>query len=96
LIGGHVADLGGRDAISEAEFCIVRRCALLNIESCSKHASRPTTAQPQSAGHLVAEALARVLGLQRRQKDVTGPTLGQILREGIRRDREAADAEIGG
>ena len=32
LIGGHVADLGGRDLISEAEFCIVRRCTLLTLE----------------------------------------------------------------
>lgn len=92
-----MADHGGRDAISEAESASFD-IALSSTSnwSCSKHASRPTTVQPQLAGHLVAEALARVLGLQRRQKDVTGPTLGQILREGIRRDREAADAEIGG
>jgi hypothetical protein len=31
LIGGHVADLGGRDLISEAEFCLVRRAALLTL-----------------------------------------------------------------
>jgi hypothetical protein len=35
--------------------------------------------------------LHQTLGLRRRQRDVT--TLGQILREGIRRDREAADIE---
>jgi hypothetical protein len=32
LIGGHVADLGSRDLISEAQFCIVRRAALLTLE----------------------------------------------------------------
>src|SRR4029453_5694772 len=32
LTGGHVAALGGRDLISEAEFCLVRRAAILTLE----------------------------------------------------------------
>ena len=32
LIGAHLADLGGRDLVSEAEFCLVRRAALLTLE----------------------------------------------------------------
>ena len=32
LISAHVSDLGGRDAISEAEFCLIRRASTLTLE----------------------------------------------------------------
>lgn len=90
LIGGHVADLGGRDLISEAEYSIVRRCALLTLElellEARFEGNDGATAAELLCYQRVASALRRMhetLGLKRRQRDVT-PTLGQILREGHR------------
>ena len=100
LIGAHLADLGGADEVSQAEACLVRRCALITIElELLKPASKPTTAPPQPSWttyQRVAGSFRRLhesLGLRRRAKDITGPTLGQILREGIRQDREAKRLE---
>jgi hypothetical protein len=84
----HVSDLGGRDLISEAEFCIVRRCALLTLElellearfeEAGEASLKQLEAYQRNANSL--RRLLESLGLQRRQRDV-GPTLGEILRAG--------------
>ena len=85
LIGGHVADLGGRDLISEAEFCLVRRAAILTLElellEAKFEAHDGAKVQELECYQRVASSLRRLLeslGLRRRQRDVT-PSLGDIL-----------------
>lgn len=85
LIGGHVADLGGRDLISEAEFCLVRRAAILTLElellEAKFEANDGAKVQELECYQRVASSLRRLLeslGLRRRQRDVT-PSLGDIL-----------------
>jgi hypothetical protein len=100
LIGAHLADLGGRDLVSEAEYCLVRRAALLTLElellESRFEANDGAKAAELECYQRVASSLRRLmesLGLKRRARDV-GPTLGEVLREGIRLDREAEDAEV--
>jgi hypothetical protein len=85
LIELHVADLGGPDAISQAERSIVRRAATLEVElerleSVFASAGEATPTQldlyQRAAGNL--RRLLEALGLQRRPKDVT-PTLSEII-----------------
>lgn len=87
LIGGHVADLGGRDLISVAEFCLVRRAAILTLElellEAKFEANDGAKAQELECYQRVASSLRRLLeslGLRRRQRDVTGLSLGDVLR----------------
>jgi hypothetical protein len=89
LIGGHVADLGGRDLISEAEFCLVRRAAILTLElellEAKFEANDGAKVQELECYQRVASSLRRLLeslGLRRRQRDVP-PRLGTILCEGL-------------
>ena len=95
LISAHVADLGGRDLLSQAEFCIVRRCALLTLELELLETRFEMNDGAKSAEletyQRVASSLRRMLellGLQRRQRDV-GPDLGGILRQGHRGHRDS-------
>jgi hypothetical protein len=90
LIGGHVADLGGRDLISEAEFCLVRRAAILTLElellEAKFEANDGAKAAELECYQRVSSSLRRLLetlGLKRRAKDIT-PTLGDILSAGHR------------
>ena len=99
LIGGHVADLGGRNLLSEAEFCLVRRCALLTLElelmEAKFEANDGAKAAELECYQRVASSLRRLLeslGLKRRPRDV-GPDLGHILRHGHR--GRIVDAEVG-
>ena len=91
LIGGHVADLGGRDLISEAEFCLVRRAAILTLElellEARFEANDGAKAAELECYQRVASSLRRLLkslGLRRRQRDVTGLSLGDVLSAGHR------------
>jgi hypothetical protein len=90
LIGGHVADLGGRDLISEAEFCLVRRAAILTLElellEAKFEDNDGAKAQELESYARVASSCRRILeslGLRRRMRDVT-PSLGEILAQGLR------------
>src|SRR5262245_16007363 len=83
LINLHIADLGGPDAISEAERSIVRRAALLTTELERMEVGFATAGKAEAAELAVyvttANALRRLLetvGLERRQLNVT-PTLEQ-------------------
>jgi hypothetical protein len=95
LIGGHVADLGGRDMISEAEFCLVRRCALLTLElellEARFEAHDGASATDLQLYQQVASSLRRLhesLGLKRRSRDVTAPDLQTYIRDNYGRDAE--------
>lgn len=86
LIAGHVADLGGRDLISEAEYSIVRRCSLLTLElellEARFEANEGAKASELDCYQRVSSTLRRLheaLGFKRRARDVT-PSLGDLLR----------------
>ncbi|WP_201766341.1 hypothetical protein [Sphingobium ummariense] len=83
LVSLHVSDLGGEDAISEAERSIIRRAATLTVELERMEAAFATAgaAQPsdldlyqRTAGNL--RRLLESVGLERRQRNVT-PTLSE-------------------
>ncbi len=74
----HISDLGGADAISEAELSIVRRIAVLTVEletmeqafALDGHASqRALDLYVRVAGHL--RRLLETIGIKRQAKPVT-------------------------
>ena len=78
LIELHIADLGGSDAISEAERSIVRRAAVLatELERMEKDFALAGSASPAALDlyQRTANSLRRLLeslGLKRRPRDVT-------------------------
>ncbi|MGE0522115.1 MAG: hypothetical protein AB7O60_03645 [Variibacter sp.] len=95
LLALYITDLGGDDAVSEAERAIIRRAALLAVE-CERLETVFALAGEASLPQLetyarVSNSLRRLLesvGLKRRKKDITPPTLDQYLR---RRPAEAAE-----
>jgi hypothetical protein len=89
-----VADLGGVDNCSAAEHSIVRRAAVLTteLERMEQQFALAGEADPEQLDLYarISANLRRLLeavGLQRRARDV-GPTLGDILRQGIEEQRE--------
>jgi hypothetical protein len=87
LIAEHLADLGGVDATSAAERSLVRRCAVLTTElerletkfALAGEASAEDLDLYQKLTNTLRRALES-LGLQRRMRDVTPPTVDQYLR----------------
>ena len=93
----HLSDLGGADAVSEAERSIVRRAAVLTVELERIEAKFAVDGglpgdldlYQRTAGNL--RRLLESVGLQRRAKDVGSLTLADLLREDqIEQRREAA------
>jgi hypothetical protein len=88
ILREHVADLGGTDNCSAAERSIIRRAAVLTTEL-EQLEARFATAGQADAGDLetyqrCANSLRRLLeavGLQRRPRDISVPTLDEIARE---------------
>ena len=100
VIAAHLSDLGGEDNTSTAERSIVRRCAVLTTELERLEAKFATvTGEANNEYDLdlyqrMTNTLRRsfeAIGLQRRAKDC-GLTLGDLLREDQRQQREAAAA----
>jgi hypothetical protein len=95
LIALHLSDLGGDDAVSEAERSIVRRIATLTVEL-ERMEGGFALAGEALPGQIdlyqrTANSLRRLLeaiGLERRKRDVT-PTLADIADE-IAAEEEAA------
>lgn len=98
LIVEHENDLGGEDYVSESERRLVRRSAMLTLqlEMMEQHwASNNGEAKPSSLElyQRTSSALRRLLeslGLQRRSRDVTPPTVEQYLAH-VNAQREAAE-----
>ena len=89
-----ISDLGGDDAVTSAEAAIVRRACVLQVELERREAKFAEAGEANDREieiyQRVSNSLRRLLesiGLQRRQRDVT--TLGDILREDLRQQREA-------
>ncbi|MCQ0986491.1 hypothetical protein [Jiella marina] len=91
VIAAHVSDLGGPDAISEAEHSIIRRVATMTVELERMEAKFATKGEAcakdldlyqRTAGNL--RRLLEAIGMERRSKDVT-PSLQTYMA-----NREAA------
>jgi hypothetical protein len=87
LMGLHLSDLGGDDAVSEAERSIIRRVATLTVELERLEAGFAVAgkAQPDQLDlyQRTANSLRRLLeaiGLQRRSRDVTPDPLEYAAR----------------
>jgi hypothetical protein len=93
LLREHLADLGGIDNCSAAERSIIRRAAVLTTEL-ERMEQQFALAGEADSEQLdlyarISANLRRLLesvGLQRRARDV-GPSLGDILRQGIEEQR---------
>jgi hypothetical protein len=100
LIASHTTDLGGDDAVSEAERSIIRRAATMTVELERMEGVFAVAGEalPEQIDlyQRTANSLRRLLesvGLERRARDVS-PTLADIA-EQIDRDREEAErAEV--
>ena len=98
VLAAYISDLGGVENISESERSLIRRATTLTVALERLEAKFAEHDGEASATDLmmyqrVTSCLRRVLeslGLQRRQK-LVGPTLGEILRGGMKRSREAED-----
>jgi hypothetical protein len=81
----HVSDLGGWDVVSEAEKSILRRVAALTIELErleAKFSIRPPTDTDLNMYQRCSNSMRRLLetvGIHRRPRDVTPPTLEHFL-----------------
>lgn len=80
LIGLHLADLGGEDAVSESEKVLVRRAAMLTLQlelmeqRFSQNEGGEARMQEIESYQRATNTLRRLLetlGLERRQRDVT-------------------------
>ena len=93
LVVGHVQDMGGRDMLSEAQLALCKRAAGLECEleqmegRMSQGIEVDLDRYGRAASHL--RRILESLGLERKPKDI-GPTLGDLLREDQRQQREAA------
>lgn len=85
LIESHVDDLGGAEAISEAERSIVRRAAVMTVELERLEASFAESGEAdaatldlysRTAGNL--RRLLEAVGLERRQRDLTPDLRGYL------------------
>jgi hypothetical protein len=93
LVVGHIADAGGRDRLSEAQLALIKRAAGLEceLEQMEGRMSQGETVDldryGRAASHL--RRLLESLGLERKPKDI-GPSLGDLLAQDLRQQREAA------
>ena len=89
LVNDAISDLGGADMLSSAEMILVRKSAMLALQTemmesnwARNNDGEASTKQIETYQRTV-NTLRRVLeslGLERRAKDVTGLSLGDILR----------------
>jgi hypothetical protein len=89
LVAGHVADLGGSDALSEAQLSLIRRASAIELEL-EQMEGRLRMGEPvdldvftRSASHL--RRIFETLGVERRPRDVTPDPLEYAKSYGGRR-----------
>jgi hypothetical protein len=82
LLGGHVADLGGADMLSEAQAALCRDAACLEIELERMRGLLSANEQVDLDlyGRVAGQRrrILETLGLERKAKDVTPPTLAEL------------------
>ena len=83
LIAGHCSDLGGRGMLSEAQFSLIRRASAIECEL-EVLEGRLSQGEPvdldsygRGASHL--RRILETLGLERRTKDISPPTVSEYL-----------------
>ena len=101
IVALHTADLGGSDLMSESEKVLVRRAAMLTLqaelmeqrwaENGGEASEKSLICYQRCVGGL--RRIWKTLGLERRTKDVTPPTLHEYLRSKSGEDSEADAAE---
>ena len=95
LVVGHVADLGGADLLSEAQFSLIRRAAAIETElerldaQLSRNEPVDMDSYARVAGHL--RRLFETIGLKRVPRDVT--TLSEYLADLRDREQDKAPAD---
>jgi hypothetical protein len=83
LVAGHVADLGGRDVLSEAQLSLIRRASAIELEleqmegKLSMGDVVDLDVFTRSASHL--RRIFETLGIGRRPRDVTPPTVDRYV-----------------
>ena len=90
ILEAHLSDLGGEDNTSAAERSLIRRAAVLTTEL-ERLEVKFASAGEASAEELdiyarIAANLRRLLesvGLRRRAKNISGLSLGEVLRQGM-------------
>jgi hypothetical protein len=88
LLDLHIADLGGQDAVTNAERSIIRRIATISVElEWIEQSFKSSRAGPKTEeldlyfrGSNNLRRLLEAIGLQRRSRDVT-PSLDEYLRQ---------------
>jgi hypothetical protein len=97
VLQAHLSDLGGEDNASEAEKAIARRaaCLIVQLETMEAkfarnegHAANKTLITYQRLANSLRRLLES-LGLQRRPRDITGLTLGEVIRADQEEERRA-------
>jgi hypothetical protein len=84
LVAGHVADMGGRELLSEAQLSLVRRASAIELELEQMEGKLSMGEQidldvfTRAASHL--RRIFETLGVERRPRDVT-PTLEEYARQ---------------
>jgi len=91
LVSAFVADQGGLDQCSEVKLGLVRRLAAVTVAA-ELHEARMVNGVPVNNAELCALAstslrLSSRLGLDRVPKDVSGPSLGDMLRADLDKNR---------
>jgi hypothetical protein len=93
IIASHLSDLGGDDNTSAAERSIIRRASVMTVELEMLEARFATAGQAserdldlyiRAAGNL--RRLLEAVGLQRRAKDVTTPSVADYLASKAKRE----------
>jgi hypothetical protein len=84
LFEAHATDLGGADALSEAQRSLIRRCATIEAQleqiegRLAQGKSSDLSTYATAAGHL--RRILETLGIERKPRDIT-PTLEQYMAE---------------
>ena len=93
LVVGHIADAGGRDRLSEAQFALIKRSAGLECEleqmegRMSQGEQVDLDRYGRAASHL--RRLLETLGLERKPRNVTPPSIEDYARHVLGRGAAA-------
>jgi hypothetical protein len=83
LIVGHISDMGGREMLSEAQLSLIKRASAIELEleqmegRLSKGEQVDLDTFTRAASHL--RRLLETLGLERKARDVTPPSVSDYL-----------------
>jgi hypothetical protein len=86
LVVGHIVDAGGQDLLSDAKLSLIRRAAALEcqLELMEARMSTGETVDLDKYNRLAGglRRLLETIGIERRARDVSGPTLREFIEGG--------------